>query len=90
MQSANAAETVLQYSLFVKPHPWLPVGLIQHRISSEVVTNLKAVRHHAEHLHRHQQKQMSMQSSVSNSSSSSCVSSDSINSFETDIDGSAV
>ncbi|KAF8068422.1 hypothetical protein HT031_002111 [Scenedesmus sp. PABB004] len=47
--------TQLWYSLYVKPHPWLPVGLIQNRISSEVVTNLRAVRRYAERLHRRQQ-----------------------------------
>eukprot|EP00879_Flechtneria_rotunda_P006146 GHRR01006462.1.p1 GENE.GHRR01006462.1~~GHRR01006462.1.p1 ORF type:complete len:148 (+),score=46.41 GHRR01006462.1:808-1251(+) len=56
---ATPAATVLQYSLYVKPHAWLPVGLIQSRISSEVVNNLTAVRKHAEKVHqwRRQQQQ---------------------------------
>eukprot|EP00878_Enallax_costatus_P024509 GHUV01026159.1.p1 GENE.GHUV01026159.1~~GHUV01026159.1.p1 ORF type:complete len:166 (+),score=43.69 GHUV01026159.1:504-1001(+) len=69
--------TVLRYSLFVKPHPWLPVGLIQNRISSEVVNNLKAVRRHAERVHRQhmRQQQLVPQSSLSASSSVSSANS---------------
>lgn len=44
----DPSHTVLQYSLFVRPHPWLPVKLIEDRISSEVVNNLQAVRQHTE------------------------------------------
>jgi hypothetical protein len=64
--------TQLQYSLFVKPHPWLPVGLIQNRISSEVVNNLRAVQRYAEHVHRqHRQQQGSCVSSSSSGGSGS-------------------
>ena len=44
--------TRLVYSLFVQPQAWLPVGLIQNRISREVVTNLQAVRDYAQALYR--------------------------------------
>lgn len=44
--------TLLAYTLYVKPQSWLPVGLIQNRISREVVANLQAVRAHSERLHR--------------------------------------
>jgi hypothetical protein len=68
--------TVLKYSLFVKPHPWLPVGLIQNRISSEVVNNLKAVRQHAEQVHRQlKQQQHASPATYSSNSSASTFSS---------------
>jgi len=38
----------LAYSVFVQPQAFLPVGLIQGRISRDVATNLKSVRAHAE------------------------------------------
>ncbi|KAI8467286.1 MAG: hypothetical protein J3K34DRAFT_430906 [Monoraphidium minutum] len=41
----------LVYSLFVRPQAWLPVGLIQNRISAEVVSNLRAVQQHTEQMH---------------------------------------
>lgn len=79
MQPAGAdpSATVLNYSLFVKPHPWLPVGLIQNRISNEVVNNLKAVRQHAERVHRQhlKEQQLAPQPSLSASSSVSSASS---------------
>jgi hypothetical protein len=40
----------LNYAVFVKPMPWLPVGLIQNRIEKEIITNLRAVQKHAEGL----------------------------------------
>jgi len=54
----DPSSTLLQYSLFVRPHPWLPVKLIEDRISAEVVNNLKAVRRHTEHVHRQRQQQV--------------------------------
>lgn len=59
MQPAGAdpSSTTLQYSLFVRPHPWLPVKLIEDRISSEVVNNLNAVRRHTERVHKQRQQQ---------------------------------
>jgi ribosome-associated toxin RatA of RatAB toxin-antitoxin module len=45
------ASSWLVYALYVKPQGWLPVGLIQDRISREVVTNLLAVARHAEAVH---------------------------------------
>jgi hypothetical protein len=77
MQPAGpeAAGTVLQYSLFVRPHPWLPVKLIEDRITSEVVNNLNAVRRHTERVHKQRQQQQgalsSMDSSMTERSSSS-------------------
>lgn len=38
----------LVYALYVRPQPWLPVGLIQDRISREVVSNLRALQRHTE------------------------------------------
>jgi hypothetical protein len=38
----------LAYAVFVQPQAFLPVGLIQGRISRDVATNLKSVRAHAE------------------------------------------
>jgi len=43
--------TLLCYSLYVQPQPWLPVSIIQNRIEKEVARNLAAVRKHAEQLH---------------------------------------
>jgi ribosome-associated toxin RatA of RatAB toxin-antitoxin module len=52
----------LSYAVFVQPQAFLPVGLIQGRISRDVATNLKSVRAHAEEvvferLMRQQQQQ---------------------------------
>jgi hypothetical protein len=44
----------LVYTLFVRPQAWLPVGLIQNRISREVVSNLRAVQRYTEQLHQQQ------------------------------------
>jgi ribosome-associated toxin RatA of RatAB toxin-antitoxin module len=41
----------LVYTLYVRPQPWLPVGLIQDRIAKEIVSNLRAVQRHAESTH---------------------------------------
>lgn len=60
-----ASRTTLHYSLFVRPHPWLPVKLIEDRISSEVVNNLNAVRRHTERVHKQQMQQQQQQSSSS-------------------------
>lgn len=38
----------LSYAVFVQPQAFLPVGLIQGRITKDVATNLKSVRAHAE------------------------------------------
>ncbi len=43
--------TLLCYSAFVQPKPWLPVRLIQGRIEKEVKRNLEAVCARAEMLH---------------------------------------
>jgi hypothetical protein len=48
---SGPASAWLVYCLHVRPQAWLPVGLIQDRISREVVTNLRAVRRHVEVLH---------------------------------------
>lgn len=45
---AGQTSSWLSYSLFVQPHVWLPVGLIQDRIEREIVANLVAVRDHVE------------------------------------------
>lgn len=42
----------LIYSLYVRPQAWLPVQLIQDRISREVVSNLRAVARHSEASHQ--------------------------------------
>jgi hypothetical protein len=61
IQVNDEDSTFLHYSLFVKPHPWLPVGLIQSRIKNEVVNNLKAVRRHCEHVQKRNVKQQQQQ-----------------------------
>lgn len=43
MQEVGPNKTRLSYALFVRPHPWLPVGLIQSRVQKEVAANLRAV-----------------------------------------------
>ena len=43
-------ETIVSYAVQVKPHPLLPVKLIENRISGDMVTNLEAIRAHVERL----------------------------------------
>jgi hypothetical protein len=43
--------TLLSYAVYVLPQKWLPVGIVQGRISSDIGKNLAAVRAHAEKLH---------------------------------------
>jgi hypothetical protein len=57
----DPSATTLQYALFVRPHPWLPVKLIEDRISAEVVNNLNAVRRHTEKVHKHRLQQQQVQ-----------------------------
>jgi hypothetical protein len=57
----DPSATTLQYALFVRPHPWLPVKLIEDRISAEVVNNLNAVRRHTERVHKHRLQQQQQQ-----------------------------
>lgn len=52
------ASSLMTYSLFVQPKPWLPVRLIQGRIVSGIVANLKAISKHAEALYSMQLVQM--------------------------------
>lgn len=59
------ASTYLIYSLYVQPHPWLPVGLIQGRISRDVQTNLQAVQVHAEACYQLQVRHANTKTSVS-------------------------
>lgn len=47
-QTRPAGGCRLSYSLLVRPHPWLPVGLIQPRVEREVVANLGAVARYCE------------------------------------------
>jgi heme exporter protein D len=61
IQVDDEDSTFLHYSLFVKPHPWLPVGVIQSRIKNEVVNNLKAVRRHCEHVQKRRVRQQQQQ-----------------------------
>jgi hypothetical protein len=71
MQAGGDNEsTLLNYALYVKPMPWLPVGLIQKRIEKEVITNLKAVRRHSEKLHRSSREGSTTTFSTGGSSSS--------------------
>lgn len=49
-QDRPAPATRLSYALFVRPQKWLPVGLIQSRIESEVAANLAAVRAYTERM----------------------------------------
>lgn len=73
--SSSSTTTTLMYSLFVRPHPWLPVKLIEDRISSEVVNNLKAVRQHTERVHKQRQQQQAgaLSSTASSDSSSTTI-----------------
>eukprot|EP00897_Mesotaenium_endlicherianum_P006544 jgi/Mesen1/5918/ME000030S05185 len=41
-------KTILSYSVLVTPHPWLPVGLIEGRISREIRSNLTCIRREAQ------------------------------------------
>jgi hypothetical protein len=59
----------LNYAVFVKPMPWLPVGLIQNRIEKEIITNLRAVQKHAEGLMKRRGATTTSSSSSSNGSS---------------------
>lgn len=52
MQKVAPASTRLSYSLHVQPQPWLPVRLIQNRITGEIRVNLNAVRLHSEQLYK--------------------------------------
>lgn len=52
----GAESSWLVYALHVQPRPWLPVGLMQGRISREVVSNLQAVQRHTERQHRQQRR----------------------------------
>jgi hypothetical protein len=87
---AGPSGTTLQYSLFVRPHPWLPVKLIEDRISSEVVNNLTAVRRHTERVHKRQQQRQQQAEANATSSvdswgqqhSSSNLDSSSVNTIE--------
>uniref|UniRef100_A0A383WN78 Coenzyme Q-binding protein COQ10 START domain-containing protein n=1 Tax=Tetradesmus obliquus TaxID=3088 RepID=A0A383WN78_TETOB len=96
IQMNDEDSSFLHYSLFVKPHPWLPVGLIQSRIKNEVVTNLKAVRRHTEHVYKRQVKQQQQQQQAGagplSSASSSTMSSSTLStssSVGTDADDTA-
>jgi hypothetical protein len=91
IQANDADSSFLHYSLFVKPHPWLPVGLIQSRIRDEVVNNLKAVRRHTEHVYKRQVKQQQQQAGAGALSSESSLmsSSTTISSAGTDADDTA-
>jgi hypothetical protein len=94
IQVNDEDSTFLHYSLFVKPHPWLPVGLIQSRIKNEVVNNLKAVRRHCEHVQKRNLRQQQQQAGAGplSSASSSTMSSSSMStssSVGTDADDTA-
>ena len=43
-------ETIVSYAVQVKPHPLLPVKLIEGRISDDMVANLEAIRAHVEQI----------------------------------------
>ena len=44
VQAAGPAACRLSYSLFVRPQPWLLVGLVEQRIQAEITANLAAVK----------------------------------------------
>jgi hypothetical protein len=48
VQAAGPTSCRLSYSLFVRPQPWLLVGLIEQRIQAEIAANLAAVKAHVE------------------------------------------
>ena len=48
MQAAGEGLCRLSYSLFVRPQPWLLVGLIEARIAAEIGNNLRAVKAYVE------------------------------------------
>ena len=51
MQPApDGAACRLSYTLFVRPQPWLPVGLVEARVAAEIRGNLAAVATHVEGL----------------------------------------
>jgi len=54
------ASSWLCYALYVRPHAWLPVGLVQGRISQQISSNLQAVARHSEARHRQQQQQQQL------------------------------
>jgi hypothetical protein len=76
--AGSSGSTTLMYSLFVRPHPWLPVKLIEDRISTEVVNNLNAVRQHTERVHKQRQQQQQQQAGALSSTDSSDSSSSTI------------
>lgn len=47
-QGTSPDTTCLSYSVLVTPQVWLPVGLVEGRISAEIRRNLTAVKQHAE------------------------------------------
>lgn len=49
MQSAGSAASRLSYTLFVRPQPWLLVGLIEQRVQDEISANLAAVKAYVEY-----------------------------------------
>ena len=48
MQAAGEGLCRLSYSLFVRPQPWLLVGLVEARIAAEIGNNLRAVKTYVE------------------------------------------
>lgn len=48
IQTAGPQQALLCYALYVQPQKWLPVKLIQGRITNQVVANLSCVQSHAE------------------------------------------
>jgi len=50
--AAGPSSSRLSYSVMVQPSPWLPVRLVEGRVSGEIGNNLKAVRAFAERKHK--------------------------------------
>jgi hypothetical protein len=50
VQGAGERACRLSYTLFVRPQPWLLVGLIERRVQDEIGANLAAVKTHVEAL----------------------------------------
>ena len=48
VQAAGEGLCRLSYSLFVRPQPWLLVGLVEARIAAEIGNNLRAVKTYVE------------------------------------------
>lgn len=48
VQGAGYGASRLSYTLFVRPQPWLLVGLIEQRVQDEIAANLAAVKAHVE------------------------------------------